>query len=124
MTCPSEDDFRDFLYCDWSDTRFIEFRLQGKLVAVAVADFVRDGLSAVYSFFDPDMPERSLGTYCVLQQVAMAEQFRLPYVYLGYWIEQHPKMHYKISYRPLEIYRDDRWQRYPGPGKEQEQAPA
>ena len=112
MASPGEDDFREFLYSDWSDTRFIEFRRDGTLVAVAVTDFVRDGLSAVYSFFTPDMDERSLGTYCVLQQIALARQFQLAYVYLGYWIEDHPRMHYKIRYRPLEVYRDDRWEVY------------
>ena len=112
MASPGEDDFRDFLFCDWSDTHFIELRLESRLVAVAVTDFVRDGLSAVYSFFDPGMPERSLGTYCILQQVAMARQLQLPYVYLGYWLQDHPKMHYKINYRPLELYIDDSWQQF------------
>lgn len=112
MAGPSEDDFRDFLFCDWSDTRFIELRQDSRLVAVAVTDFVRDGLSAVYSYYDPDMPERSLGSYCILQQVAMARQLRLPYVYLGYWLEHHPRMHYKINFRPLELYIDDCWQQF------------
>jgi arginine-tRNA-protein transferase len=112
MASPREDDFRDFLFCDWSDTRYIELRQGDHLVAVAVTDFVRDGLSAVYSFFDPGMQERGLGTYCILQQIAMAKQLRLPYVYLGYWLQDHPKMHYKINYRPLELYLHDCWQRF------------
>jgi arginine-tRNA-protein transferase len=112
MASPGEDDFRDFLLCDWSDSHFIELRQDTQLVAVAVTDFVRDGLSAVYSYFDPVMQERSLGSYCILQQVAMAKQLRLPYVYLGYWLQDHPKMHYKINYRPLELYIDDRWQQF------------
>ena len=110
MADPAEEDFKQFLYTRWSDTQFIEHRLDDKLVAVAVTDIVSDGLSAVYSFFDPEMIKHSLGTYCVLKQVDYAQQLGLEYVYLGYWIENHPKMHYKVNFRPLQIYRDEQWQ--------------
>lgn len=110
MSDPAEEDFKQFLYCRWSDTQFLEHRLDGKLVAVAVTDIVSDGVSAVYSFFDPEMVKHSLGTYCVLQQLDYAKQLGLDYVYLGYWIEDHPKMHYKSNFRPLQIYRDEHWQ--------------
>ena len=68
-----------------------------------------DGLSAVYSFFDPDLKKRSLGTYCVLQQIEYAKQLNLEYVYLGYWIENHEKMHYKKNFKPLQLYLEDQW---------------
>ena len=110
MADPAEEDFKQFLYTRWSDTQFIEHRLDGRLVAVAVIDIVSDGISAVYSFFDPEMPKHGLGTYCVLKQVDYAKQLELKYVYLGYWIENHPKMHYKANFRPLQIYRDEQWQ--------------
>jgi arginine-tRNA-protein transferase len=110
MSDPAEEDFKQFLYCQWSDTQFLEHRLDGKLVAVAVTDIVSDGVSAVYSFFDPEMVKHSLGTYCVLQQLDYAKQLGLDYVYLGYWIENHPKMHYKSNFRPLQIYHDEHWQ--------------
>lgn len=110
MADPCEDDFKHFLYCDWCDTQFLEFRLKGKLVALAVTDVVADGLSAVYSFFDPAMVKNGLGTYCVLKQIDYAKQSGLDYIYLGYWIKDHPKMHYKAGYRPLQIYRDESWQ--------------
>ncbi len=110
MTDPAEEDFKQFLYCKWSDTQFLEFRLDGRLVAVAVTDIVSDGVSAVYSFFEPEMAKNSLGTYCVLKQIEYAKRQGLDYVYLGYWIKDHPKMHYKNNYRPLQIYRDDAWQ--------------
>jgi len=117
MANPEEDDFKQFLYCKWSDTQFLEFRLDGKLVAVAVTDIVSDGVSAVYSFFEPEMAKNSLGTYCVLQQVEYAKELGLDYVYLGYWIKGHPKMHYKNNFRPLQIFRDEQWQRLYNPEK-------
>ncbi len=110
MAHPVEDDFSQFLYCNWSDTRFLECRLQGKLVAVAVIDIVSDGLSAVYSFYDPEMNDRSLGTYCILKQIEYSKQQGLDYVYLGYWIKNHDKMHYKCNFRPLQLYLDEQWQ--------------
>ncbi len=111
MADPTEEDFKQFLYCDWSETQFLEFRQNGKLLAVAVTDMVSNGLSAVYSFFDPEMERRSLGTYCVLKQVDHAKQLGLEYVYLGYWIKDHPKMHYKNNFKPLQIYSNEKWQR-------------
>ena len=110
MADPGKEDFKQFLYCDWSDTRFIEFRLDKKLIAVAVSDVISDGLSAVYSFFDPEMAKRSLGTFCVLKQIEYAREQELNYVYLGYWIENHPKMHYKSSFKPLQLYLNQQWQ--------------
>lgn len=109
MANPSEDDFQQFLYCNWSDTRFLEFRLEGKLVAAAVTDFVSDGLSAVYSYFDPKMDKRSLGTYCILKQIEYAKHNTLSFVYLGYWIKNHPKMLYKTNFKPLELFLDNEW---------------
>ncbi|NOQ89169.1 MAG: arginyltransferase [Gammaproteobacteria bacterium] len=110
MADPDEKDFKQFLYCKWSDTQFLEHRIDGRLVAVAVTDIVSDGISAVYSFFDPAMVKNSLGTYCILKQIDYARELGLDYVYLGYWIENHPKMHYKNNFKPLQIYRDEQWQ--------------
>lgn len=110
MAHPAEEDFKQFLYSDWSDTQFIELRLKGELVAVAVTDIISDGLSAVYSFFNPELHRRSLGTYCILKQIERAKESELDYIYLGYWIKQHEKMHYKINFKPLQLYIDDKWQ--------------
>lgn len=112
MANPDRNAFSDFLYSRWSDTRFLCFYLSGKLVAVAVTDMVADGVSAVYSFFDPDLEKRSLGTWCILQQVEQVKSLGLDYVYLGYWIDGHPKMHYKTRFSPLELYREERWWDY------------
>jgi len=113
MANPEQHEFSQFLFSNWSDTQFLEFRQheagQHKLVAVAVTDMMSTGVSAVYSFFDPDMPNRSLGTYCILKQIEYAHDLGLDYVYLGYWIEDHPKMHYKRNFRPMEVYRNGDW---------------
>ena len=110
MDDPSADDFERFLSCPWSPTTFLELREQGRLLAVAVTDRVTDGLSAVYTFYDPDMEARGLGTLAILKQIEWAASEKLPYVYLGYWIPGHPKMDYKMRFRPLQLLRDGRWQ--------------
>lgn len=110
MANPAKEEFEQFLYCDWCDSQFLELRLDNKLVAIAVTDIVSDGLSAVYSFFDPDMHKRSLGTYCILKQIEHAKNLGVDHLYLGYWIENHNKMHYKNNFKPLELYVDEQWQ--------------
>jgi leucyl-tRNA---protein transferase len=103
------DDFSRFLYTHWSPTRFVEFREQGRLLAVAVTDFCESGLSAVYTFYDPAERERGLGTFAILQQIAIARRRDLAHVYLGFWIKGHAKMDYKMRFRPIEILRDGVW---------------
>ncbi len=93
------------------NTALVEFTLDDELIAVSVLDVIADGLSAVYTFFDPDFAERSLGTYAVLSFVERAKKLGLEYVYLGYWIEACPKMSYKYNFKPLEGYVDDQWRR-------------
>ena len=103
------EDFARFLYTAWSPTRFMEFRRGERLMALAVTDFCGDGLSAVYTFFDPDEEARGLGTFAILSQIRLARDRALAHVYLGFWIDGHPKMHYKARYRPLEILRNGAW---------------
>lgn len=92
------------------DTRIIEFRdSAGKLVAACLTDVLDDGYSAVYSFFDPDLTSRSLGSYVVLWLVEEARRRSLGKVYLGFWIEDSPKMSYKRRFRPLEAFGPDGW---------------
>ncbi len=81
-----------------------------ELVAVCLTDVLDDGLSMVYSFYDPDMRARSLGTYAILDHVEIAREAGLPYVYLGYWVPGSPKMGYKAGFDALEIYKAGRWQ--------------
>ncbi|HEX7338340.1 MAG TPA: arginyltransferase [Rhodanobacteraceae bacterium] len=107
------DDFTRFLTAPWSRTRFLEWRLDERLVAVAVTDVCDDALSAVYTFFDPDLAARSLGTHAILAQIDLARARSLAHVYLGYWIDGHPKMDYKRRFHGLEILTVDGWQRLP-----------
>jgi arginine-tRNA-protein transferase len=102
-------DFRRFLTAPWSPTLFMELRLGERLLAVAVTDVCLNGISAVYTFFDPGESARSLGTYAILQQVEFARRRGMPWLYLGFWIDGHPKMDYKRRFRPLQIRTADGW---------------
>jgi leucyl-tRNA---protein transferase len=82
----------------------------GGLTAVCLTDVLDDGLSMVYSFFDPARDRDSLGTYIILDHVALALELGLPYVYLGYWVPGSPKMGYKSRFDALEVYRQGSWQ--------------
>lgn len=111
MANASAVEYRDFVVADWCEAELIEFRLDRRLVAVAVTDRVPDALSAVYTFFDPALAGRSLGVYAVLSQIARAQALGLTHLYLGYWIGACRKMRYKADYRPLELLIGGRWHR-------------
>lgn len=109
MFPPSEEQYRSFLNSDWCNTRFYEFRLHGRLLAVAACDQLEQGLSAVYTFYDPDEGKRGLGTYAVLWQIEETRRLGLYALYLGYWIKNCQKMRYKIAYRPIELLINHEW---------------
>lgn len=109
MYPPSLEQFRAFLVDGHDCSFFYEVRLGDKLLAVAVTDQLRQGLSAIYTFYDPDQARRSLGTYSILTQIEQTRQLGLPYLYLGYWVKQCQKMNYKIGYRPLQLLLDGHW---------------
>lgn len=105
------------------DTRIIEYRRrgpdsfingkgEGELIAVALSDRMADGYSMVYSYFRPDMEERSLGTYMILDHIARTRTAGLAHVYLGYWVEGSRKMAYKARFRPQEHLGPNGWNRY------------
>lgn len=106
-------DFNRFLTAPWSPTMFLELRLGQRLLGVAVTDVCLSGLSAVYTFFDPAEHARSLGTFAILQQVELARRRAVPWLYLGFWIDGHPKMDYKRRFRPLQIRSADGWSTLP-----------
>jgi arginine-tRNA-protein transferase len=93
------------------ETHIVEYRdrSDGQLMACALTDVLRDGLSMVYSFFHPGEDARSLGTYMILDHIAAARKRNLPYVYLGYWINGSDKMDYKSRFRPLEALGPNGW---------------
>jgi arginine-tRNA-protein transferase len=90
-------------------SRLIEYTTDQDLTAVCLTDILDDGLSMVYSFFDPASEKLSLGTYVILDHIAIARELGLPYVYLGYWVPGSPKMDYKAKYKGLEVYRGGEW---------------
>jgi arginine-tRNA-protein transferase len=95
------------------ETRIIEYRLResGELVAMALTDVLGDGLSMVYSFFEPDLSARSLGTLMVLDHITRAQRMGLSYVYLGYWVRGSRKMDYKGRFLPQERLMPEGWER-------------
>ena len=110
MSSMNYEDYRVLMEDTPVETRMIEFRdNEKKLIAVMLADQMVDSLSAVYSFFDPDSSDRSPGTYMILWLVEHARELGLDYIYLGYWIEDSPKMSYKERFRPLERLGPDGW---------------
>jgi arginine-tRNA-protein transferase len=111
MFPPDRDQYESFLSNAWDCTRYYRFHRDGRLLGVAVTDVLEDGLSAIYTFFDPYEEARSLGRHAILWQIEQARVAGLPYVYLGYWIRRCRKMAYKADYRPLELLLDNRWQR-------------
>lgn len=106
-------------------TGVVEFRApDGRLIGACLTDWVSDGLSAVYSFFEPDDHRRSLGTYAILWLVSRARALGLPYVYLGYWVPESRKMSYKARFRPSEALSGGMWRVLPEHAAEAPAAPA
>lgn len=109
MDMDDREQYRAFLLSSQVDSALAEFRLDGRIVMVSLIDRLLDGLSAVYTFYEPDLSKRGLGTHNVLTQIRLASGLGLPYLYLGYWIAESRKMAYKADYRPLEAFRHGEW---------------
>jgi arginyl-tRNA--protein-N-Asp/Glu arginylyltransferase len=107
----SREQFDSFIGKGSTETQYVHFYLAEKLVAVAVTDVLDDGLSAIYTFYDPALQNRSLGVYGILWQIQRSRHLDLPYLYLGYWIRDCQKMRYKTDYRPIELLIGRRWTR-------------
>lgn len=109
MDQDDREQYRGFLLQSRVDSALAEFTLEGEVIMVSLVDRLLDGLSAVYTFFEPDLAMRGLGVLGVLAQVRLTREMGLPYLYLGYWIQGCRKMAYKQSYRPLEALSDGQW---------------
>ncbi len=112
MANPTEDEYRRFLITPWCDTAFVEFYSDDKLFSVAVIDLLPYGISAVYTFFDPEMSHLSPGVLAILWQINEAERLGLPWLYLGYWVPGCQKMQYKQDYRPIQVYSEEIWKEF------------
>ncbi len=113
MCDPDPDKYFKFLTSDGTDTRFFEMRDEDRLLGIAVADRFEDGLSAVYTFFEPAQSSRGLGVFAILWEIQYAKRMGCPWLYLGYWIRNCRKMFYKTSFRPVEGFKNGRWVRLP-----------
>ena len=120
MTQMEETDFADMVEHTSVSSYVIEYREpgigaeQGRLVGACLTDYQGDGLSMIYSFYDPDHEGRAgLGNYIILDHIRRAAERDLPYVYLGYWVEGAERMQYKVRYRPLERLTRGGWERMP-----------
>ena len=119
MTAMDESDFADMVEHTPVTSYVIEYREpspdglgEGRLVGACLTDHQHDGLSMIYSFYDPDHAKRSgLGNYIILDHIRRASEMDLPYVYLGYWVDGSSRMQYKVRYRPLERLGRDGWER-------------
>jgi len=110
MDNDDRESYQNFLLQSHVDSLLVEFREGGVLRMVSVIDLLSDGLSSVYTFYEPDLPRARFGIYNVLWQIELCRKLDLDFVYLGYWIEHSRKMAYKTGYQPAQGLIDGVWQ--------------
>jgi arginine-tRNA-protein transferase len=112
MDNDDRESYQNFLLQSHVDSFLVEFREQGELRMVSVIDLLNDGLSSVYTFYDPSLPQARLGVYNILWQIELCNKLGLEFIYLGYWIKESPKMSYKTKYRPAQGLQDGIWKTF------------
>ncbi|MBF7683464.1 arginyltransferase [Acinetobacter sp. B5B] len=112
MYPPSPEQFKSFLVNSCTESFFLELWKEDTLLSVATCDVLDDGLSAVYTFFDPEESKRSLGVFTILKQIEYIQSLNLDFVYLGYWVPHSKKMNYKSQYLPFDLLIDGEWQTF------------
>lgn len=110
MDQDSREQYVQFLLQTHVNSRLIEFRENGELRMISIIDVLDDGISAIYTFYDCDIPHTSYGTFAILWQIAECQRAGLPWLYLGYWIRDSKKMAYKENFQPLNVLRNGQWQ--------------
>ncbi len=113
MSNDNHDQYQKFLLQSHVDSMLVAFREEGALRMVSIIDALDDGLSSVYTFFNPDLRQASFGTYNVMWQIELCRQLQFPYLYLGYWIKASRKMAYKSNFQPLQGLVQGNWQVLP-----------
>ena len=103
------ENYETLISADWSLSKLLEFRLEEKLLMVAVIDCFDDGISAVYTFFDPEYSTRGPGVFGILSEIEYSKSLDLDWLYLGYWNPKTNKMSYKSNYQPLEFFDGHEW---------------
>jgi len=112
MESDDPEHYMRMMKASWCKTKLAEFRVNEKLIGVAVTDWLFDGFSAVYTFFSPEYSSLSPGTFSILQQITEAKKTNRQYLYLGYWIKDCKKMSYKNRFSGLEIFNGHSWERF------------
>lgn len=115
MYPPSPEQFKSFLLNSCTESFFLELWKDKQLLSVSTCDVLDDGLSAVYTFFDPNESKRSLGVFAILKQIEYVKSLNLDFVYLGYWVPHSKKMNYKSQYSPFDLLIDGQWQTFEKP---------
>jgi arginine-tRNA-protein transferase len=110
MDNDDRESYQNFLLQSNVDSLLVEFREEGVLRMVSLIDLLNDGLSSVYTFYEPDVPQACFGVYNVLWQIELCRKLNLDFVYLGYWIEKSRKMTYKTDYQPAQGLINGTWQ--------------
>ena len=104
-----KEEYKNFLLTSNFISKRIKFFHDEELLMVSIVDYLNDGISAVYTFYDQDCLNQGLGTYSILWLIEKCKRESLPYLYLGYWIKENDKMNYKTKFKPFELFEDKQW---------------